>query len=542
MAAPIKLGTLKECLQFLQWLNKNTDMQDKVASELEKLLKGKYKTVSQSHIANALSTFLGNVSKFHTKLCKNANAVNNGKQDPTAVLNALLECIPKFLAVMYFLRYQVDDKFSAVGGGGWQNYRPGGGILRGGDLDKYLYAQPHQNNYGVIPGGFGRQELKPGYRQGSFMAGDLQNIVDKKDGANVQNYFFDVFATSVLGQHGTQDSNTANALALVRTFCGIVVNEQYNDKGGELLRRLNEHFKDNQNRICWNNLKEHCAKLQEQFRRIFADHRFSFTGFGRKHEELKKEEFADYTAQWLRGNLATVKDKLTKIDTTNKSPGKKSAAELTDYFTRNLFPYGFTFYHNDYSKRGAPYEDLKKDWDAVIDDFKRPSGGLDQLKTILEGQQCPPKKQEDEEPENKAEGAQNQGKKADGTPKQNNGQSEEKSPASTVVKATVPPPSPGDPGVQGPAGSPGPGGPGQGSPGNASPGPQPVDPPAPTLTQPPTVTGSRSESTGGQRTAPHGGKPTSHGVDETSSSGATAPDGTASGGGGSRYAYYIELC
>ncbi|GBE61018.1 Extracellular matrix-binding ebh [Babesia ovata] len=561
VADKIQLNTLKECLMFLLALHKDSGKQHRVASELYGRLSGKYNTVNQQHIESALTNFLGSVSKFHTKLCKNANAVNNGKQDPTAVLNALLECIPKFLAVTYFLRYNVDDKFSALGGGKWAGLQVGMSTILGGQLTTYLLAKPGSTHYGVIPGGFGRHELRRAYRYGRDMATDLTAICEKYDGQ----YFRDVFSTSVLRENsGTQGSNTANGLALVRTFCLIVGGEK--DGGGTLITKLNEHFKDKQHRICWNNLKEHCEKLKSEFSKIFNDHRFSFTGFGGEPQHLEKEEFAKETAEWLRGNLDKVKDKLTKIKT------DKAMTNTADYFNKYLFPYGFTFDKYNFEGQKRPYDVLSGDWANVINELRQKSEGLDRLKTILEGEVCP--EDEDSEDEKKAEGAQNQGNGQTGRnlppspggnsavpvlPSGNDGATGPAGPPSpvltvsatdqdtSVVKSATAP-SPGAPGGSGPSGppeypqspgssskgavqvrqtailppvvqppisppsvpaSPSPpghtGSPGQGSSSDGSPSAKPAAPPGPTLTQPSGVSVPGAGLTAGQGAGSQGG-------------------------------------
>ncbi|GBE61947.1 ribosome binding protein [Babesia ovata] len=407
----VKLDTLKDCLQFLMWLHQSDDKQGEVARELHDRLSGRYLNPNQQHIKSALSEFLIAVSKFHNKLCNKANQ-KHISSNPNDALNAILECIPKFLAVMYFLRYQVDEGFKALGGGGWAD-KPVGSAIFGGELQAYFTAPSSSKTYGVVPGGFGRLELKSYYRRGSFMTGYLATICEKHADRNIQNYFLDVFATSVLRENsGTQDSNTANALALVRTFCEIVEKETQAG-GGELKQKLDD------------SLNGDTVKKMEV-------------------KNLKKEEFAKYTAQWLRENLATVKTNLGNIDTTNKALGKKSAAELTDYFTNNLFPYGFTFDKYNFARHKNPYDVLQESWANVINEFNKANNGLAKLKEILEGQKCPGDEGK------KLEGAQNQGPQngpADPA-SQNNGRSEAKHPPSPVAKS-------GDPGVQGSQGFPG---------------------------------------------------------------------------------------
>ncbi|GBE59087.1 Ribosome-binding protein 1, putative [Babesia ovata] len=570
-ANKIKLNTLKDCLEFLFWLHnkKQSSIKTKVATQLSNRLSGRYLNPNQQQIQQALSEFLRNVSKFHKNLCNRLTHGSYKAKNEQQIIDALLECIPKFLAAMYFLRYHVDKNFKALGGGEWKDYMVGStSRYLARNIDKYLISQSG-SEYGVIPGGFIYNELKAsyrgGYRPASQMAGYLTAICEKHSNKpNIQNYFLDVFSTSVLGQHGTDLPNTANALALVRTFCEIVVNKQYNDKGGKLISKLNEDFKDKQNRICWTNLKAHCAELQEQCRKIFADHRFSFTGFGRKVEDLKKEEFSKETAKWLRDNLAT-------------TISKKISSHMALHFT-NITS----------ETRRLSKNVLQENWANVIENLRQSSEGLEKLKTILDGQKCP--EEDDKKSEGaqnqgkKAEGTPNQGKKADGTPNQNNGRSGDTSSGSASGKSVAPPPPSGDQGGQGPKGptgdqgkqgSTGPGGPVSTQPTGSpvrnavqvqQPPPQPPPGPLPPSSPPGTAAapgsagnpgakgqGSTSGHPPGQLSVtssvtvhpqppgvsgkdagpPGGGQDGSQGSDHSSSSGPTPSAGTAPGVGGS---------
>ncbi|GBE61948.1 Ribosome-binding protein 1 [Babesia ovata] len=401
MTAKIKLNTLKQCLEFLEWLNnkKQSSMKTKVVTQLSNRLSGKYKNVDQPQIANALSAFLGHVSYFYGRLCYKAEAGSYKGGNEQQITDALLECIPKFLAVMYFLRYNVDANFAALGGGKWKGDRPGEGRILGRDLQAYL-TDRSGSRYGVIPGGFGSHgELKrgrgsSGYRQGSDMATDLTAICEKHDAQ----YFRDVFVTSVLGEHGTDIPNIANALRLAQDFCGI-----FGDETKE--REFRDYVQSKGNCIEWEELVRHCKSLQSQFSKLYTGQRFSFTGYGRKYEELNKERFAKKTANWLRSNLEKVRKNLEHIKPfVSEHEGhahefarlhkhhtmlQEYYAELGPHFTKNLFPYGFTFYgEKEHIKTNAPFEDFRADWDSVIYELKRDGSGLAELKRILDGKGC----------------------------------------------------------------------------------------------------------------------------------------------------------
>ncbi|CDR94855.1 Ribosome-binding protein [Babesia bigemina] len=413
-----EFSTLKQCLEFLYWLHTDKQgkgMQYRVTRRLKKLLEKKYISFDPNDVEVALSTFLRRVSTFHEKLCKKAGQGDYNPGKATDALYALLRCIPKFLAVIYFLRYQVDDKFGAIGGGGWKDYWLGygalGGVLatRGGELDKYLYAAATETRYGVIPGGFdiGGQEVnfRSGYRQGSAMAGDLQNICEKQNGQ----YFRDVFVTSVLSnKSGVDVSNVANALRLVRDFCGIFGPETNENE-------FKSHVQSRGNCIEWDKLKSHCFTLKESLGKLFTGGAFSFTGYGRQYKYLDKN-IDKRMASWFRANLNEVRKQLAKIESfTSKNYNHRKRnvppeyyTELGAHLTKYLFPYGFTFDANSFKTGTAPYESLKKVWDSVIGDLKNIGGGLDEFKKILDGTACTNRKKDKEykpktEPESNAE-------------------------------------------------------------------------------------------------------------------------------------------
>ncbi|GBE60806.1 ribosome binding protein, putative [Babesia ovata] len=494
----IQLSTLKECLQFLMWLNGNSDMQDQVSQNLHYRIR-KYFTIDKLTLPNvkaALSDFLEKSSAFYMRLCYKPQPWEYKRERPDQICNALLECMPKFLAVMYFLWYNVDPTFSQLDGGGWKQNWPGAltgawwwNRHWGGDLDKYLYAESGDTKHGVIPGGFtsGDQvkysSLGSGYYQGYAMADDIDKIVSK---GQHHDFFRDVFVTSVLStDHGTATPNTANALRLVRVLCQIVEDEKQGD-GGELKSALERGLRmiTTKNSICWEDLKRHCDHLTKQFKtKLFAQRHFDHTGQGMDTKYLDTKEFASKTADWLRGNLTFVRRNLSeiKIDSSLNN-------HLGEYFTTNLFPFGFTLYNGTrFQMTPNDVQNLRKDWRDVIEEFRRGSDNdLDKLRDILSGT-YQGKCEKQEPPTPKAEGAQNQGKKVEG------GQNQKTSPpppspsqppplspdqgstrfprppASQDVKSSAATPSPGDQGGTGPVGPKGDkGNPGQQGPSGAT--------------------------------------------------------------------------
>ncbi|GBE59405.1 Ribosome-binding protein 1 [Babesia ovata] len=215
----------------------------------------------------------------------------------------------------------------------------------------------------------------------------------KKKDDTAKNVFRDVFATSVLTTtSGTQISNTANALALVNLFCEIVVEADKNVNR----EKFKTHVQSENGCIHWDFLKNHCSSLISQLGKLFNEKAFSFTGYGRKREDLNKEKFAEKTANWLRENLEKVRGNLEKIqqfESEHDGHANEFArlpkhhtmlqeyyAALGPYFTKNLFPYGFTFYgEKEYLRENAPYELLRAE----------DNGNLVELKKILDGKGCP---------------------------------------------------------------------------------------------------------------------------------------------------------
>ncbi|GBE60926.1 ribosome binding protein, putative [Babesia ovata] len=382
----VPLGSLKECLQFLEWLKRYEAMQDKVARELHGRIKQYFQESKDifnlENVKLGLTAFLGHVSAFYTR------------KNPNDIVDALLECLSKFLAAIYFLEYCVYHSYERLGGGGWKQNWPAWNDSRwGGHLGKYLYADSGDETHGVIPGGFTYGDvsyytLGRSYYQGSYMVFDLQKILSKQN----YNFFRSVFVTSVIGDAANRKENAANALSLIRTFCDIV-GEADPATGGSLIRALDaglkEHVKSDQT-ICWKELREHCAQLRIKFDRFSKrDERFDFTGQATGTKKLKKEELAKATADWIRTYLNIVRRNLVNINT-----DASATKHLGDYFTKHFFPYGFTFNGEArFRIRGNKLNGLKQDWREVIEEFRRDGDGdLERLKEILNGKNktlCP---------------------------------------------------------------------------------------------------------------------------------------------------------
>ncbi|CDR97344.1 hypothetical protein BBBOND_0312470 [Babesia bigemina] len=409
----VKLDTLRDCLQFLEWLNhtKRSGARTQLAGRLARLLEKKYNDVNRNQIESALSHFLNEVSNFYKKLCNRADHGTQKPQTAIRTLNALLECVNKLLAAFYFLRYRVDGGFKAMGGGDWKDESVGMIALYAkrnlqvdqirkyaNVIDRY-FIDTDSGEYGVIPGGFGANELKDsymlphgeGYASGSEMAKDLGNLLDKN--RHVNNLFLDVYSTTVVGNHGTDTPNIANALRLVRDFCrifGKVTDPQ----------DFKNHLYSKDRCIELPQLQAHCQKLIVPLEKIFREKRFSFTGYARDLKGLSENHIAKKMASWFKANLFEVKEKLKRIKTLSSIKNFKNASfqrgavlpknakELADYFTHNFFPYGFTFHGHDFNKWTNAYQILTQDWNGVISDLNREGDGLDKLVDILNGAKC----------------------------------------------------------------------------------------------------------------------------------------------------------
>ncbi|CDR71872.1 hypothetical protein, conserved, partial [Babesia bigemina] len=349
----LKIETLKQCFEFLKLLSSDGTMQDYVARELATRLKEYYIQPDQSK--TELSRFIVQVNHFYTQLVQpyvNDGALGRAYRkykgtDPPAIVDALLDCLPKFLAAIYHLYYRVNHGFGTLGGGSWATSILGWGGGYGDDLDKYLHAKKTSDYYGgIIPGGFNPMEVRydsSAYPQGSNMAYDLGSILSK----NGHNFFRDIFSTTVVSDSGKDKVNIANALHLVDVFCHIVAEEAKKNDGGELIETLNEDLrkttKHSNTPIYWQYLKEHCAGLQSQLDKLFADGAFSQTGQSPKVSMLKTKEFAERTAQWLRENLKNVKNHLQNCVISIGDIDGRNTRKLGEHFTKNVFAYGFIF-------------------------------------------------------------------------------------------------------------------------------------------------------------------------------------------------------
>ncbi|CDR94859.1 Chitin_bind_4 domain containing protein [Babesia bigemina] len=397
----IRLRTLKDCLQFFEWLKRDEGMKSSVASELASRYGNYYNHVSLTGtLPVPFSEFLTNVSKFYHKLAKSPTAGKYTGKSSQEITSALFECMPKFLAALYYLLYNVDYKYAAVGGSYWEDLYPGWDAERrgwwgnypesGGALQQYLRLSI-SFQLELIPGGFSYGELTYGYDfsakfaypRGKNMVGDLERILNK----TTHNYFRDVFATSVLVDAGANKVNTANSLALVNLFCEIVAAAEKRNQGGEELKQtLNDHFKPKC--INWTELSSHCSMIKMECKKIFRNDGFSYTGQSPVLEALNTREFGKRTAKWLAENLENVRQNVIKINKSFPVDDTTKKPKLAEFVTNHVFPYGFIFGDTSYGTLGKAYKTLTHHWRTVLEMLGKDDDGLDKLRKLLEGEGC----------------------------------------------------------------------------------------------------------------------------------------------------------
>ncbi|CDR94833.1 hypothetical protein BBBOND_0111310 [Babesia bigemina] len=392
----IELRTLRDCLQFLEWFKGDTDMQGKVAEELAKRCDTSYNHISYTgRLPDYFIEFLKNVSSFYHKLVNIPTAGNYGHKNGKQTLDALLECLPKFLAALYYIWYNVDYKLDAVGGGkwrdlyvGWENTWWGWGNDYGGGLQTYLRLAGSLQ-LELIPGGFGPDEVTYGYHDrtgkaytyGSNMVNDLKNILNKQ----THNEFRDISVTSVYSDAGIHMVNTANVLAMVKLFCETV----RTDRDGTKLKGAVEEGIRTQNKcVDWPQLSEHCKDLEQQLKKFFNDKAFSHTGQVPKGNSLNTEKFMGETATWFRKHLPAIHSNVKKISIHYPADASIRLSKLQPFVTENLFPYGFIFGENSYGTMGNAWNTLPPKWKRVIGVLKSNNDGLAKLKKILDGAGC----------------------------------------------------------------------------------------------------------------------------------------------------------
>ncbi|CDR71886.1 hypothetical protein, conserved, partial [Babesia bigemina] len=361
----VTLDTLKECFEFLEWLNGGQGQKNNVVNAFMTKLRPYYGSNSQfkKQLQNRYVNFVKNVASLHKKLSSQQvsrrGTYKVTPRDANQILDALLECTPKFLAALSFIQYHVDATFRDVGGGDWALQSP-----KSRDFQEFLTTG---NN--IIRGGFDAMEL--GNVKGGTLVEDLKTILNKYGarGNPVHDHFRNVILTT-LGK-SLDAVNTGNAVFLLPVFCELVIGDPDGNKYKSSVEKA-----IGTNTICWTDLKDHCQLLKEHIDQLTAAG-FSATGIAFKPKEPVK--FVTKAAEWCKANLSKAAGELGKMI----PPSIRSTAELQSYAKDKLYPNGFIF---DGSKPRvwAKSSNLNK-WDPIFQKFVQLDETLRTLKEILEG-------------------------------------------------------------------------------------------------------------------------------------------------------------
>ncbi|CDR97512.1 hypothetical protein BBBOND_0400080 [Babesia bigemina] len=377
-------SSLKDCFVFFSWLHEGDGKVylEPVISYLHQRVSKYYNWIDSISIKVELSNFLGHVTRFYGKLVftvtKDAASIPGDKKMKSAehIVNALLECLPKFLAAMYYLWYNVDVTFRGVGGGGWaENW-----LGYGGGLDTYLTKPYRSASGGIIPGGFELRELRYGwvyanYTQGKKMTTDLRWILDKKV---EQNYFRDVLALSTIIDSGTESVNTANALAVVNLFCEIVAEEAKKKESGNLRKKLDEMVKPKC--LNWTELQLVCSAIKTSYANMFTHGPFDITGEATKASYLKSEDFAVHFARWYKEKFERILQHVGKMHSfVTESASFNNRSLVTTVF----YPNGIVYKGNNVVQANGFLEHWE--WTNALESFVDDNRGLRKLKELLDG-------------------------------------------------------------------------------------------------------------------------------------------------------------
>ncbi|CDR98125.1 hypothetical protein BBBOND_0406090 [Babesia bigemina] len=373
--------SLKDCLVFFCWLHEGDGKVylEPVISYLHQRVSKYYNWIDRTSIQAELSNFLWHVNRVYGKLVftttKDAASI---PRDPNVddTVDALLECLPKFFAAMYYLWYNVDVIFKGVGGGGWAEDWPG----YGGGLETYLTKAYRSASGSILPGGFELRELRYGrlyanYTQGKKMTTDLRWFLDKKV---EQNYLRDVFILSTCTVFGAESVNTANAICLVGVFCDIVKS----GKQDALKEALEKNIKPKC--IAWDELKHVCGEIKVTYNNMFTTGPFDHSGVATTASYLRSEVFAEKFAAWFRTNFTNI---IKHVETMRNQVIDTGAFNYRSFANGVLFPNGVVFKGNDVVQAKGFLDTWE--WTNALETFVDDNSGLPKLKELLDGVPCP---------------------------------------------------------------------------------------------------------------------------------------------------------
>ncbi|GBE62023.1 ribosome binding protein [Babesia ovata] len=463
-----QFSTLKECFQFLEWLNGSDDnMLEKLASELE----NRIDTYFNNHqfgieLRSSLINFLDDVSSLHDQISTIAKPgdYQTYAEDITEYFH---ECLSKVHAALSDLLDIVYFSHDDGGDGIMGNMEE----LQVCELKRYLTSSNSDNFNGIIPGGFRPDDLQ-------VFTG--QSLAENLNAALQRTTITPDLFTSVLFNNLVKDDwhnlDAGNVLLLLWAFCGYV---QSHEKDNTDLK-TNLQAQLNKKGMCfdWKKLVAHCSKLKGELDKLFGSDDesspkpFSTTGRAFTTSALKPEAFAGAFEKWFKnhwkqmiGALEDIQKRVTDLE-----------SDTSDFTPESLYPYGIVLNKGQKGSWKSGLKDLHGVLDVLGDSN---NGDLKTLKRILEGETCPAEpppvatkteatkpvatkteatkpvvtKAEAAKPTaTKSEGAQNQGKKSEGAPNQSKGQSDVSSPPPPVGKPPAPAAPSGDQGGQGPKG------------------------------------------------------------------------------------------
>ncbi|CDR97244.1 hypothetical protein BBBOND_0311470 [Babesia bigemina] len=361
------LNTLKDCLVFLEWLNSGKGPKKLVVTSFVQKLKHYFPGMPglKGPLQTEFFRFLENVSLIYKKLSSQQVTrwgTYTGK--PNDILDALLECTPKLLAALSFIQYHVDGAFSGVGGGDWASLSP-----MSGNFQTFLTSG---NN--IIEGGFDAGELSS--VQGGTLVEDLKKILNKDaaKGKTGYDHHRNVIMTTLEKQWNT--FNTGNTALLVYAFCQLVTKTR-EPEGGAFKKALE---KGHGNKICWQDLKNHCQHLHGHIE-ILTGAGFSFTGMWIGPKNVV--HFAEKAGRWFRENLQKAASEMKGMIPHSIH---SQMTVLQSFAEDKLYPHGFIFDGSNNSVRSKPRN--LDDWNPIFQKFNQLDAMLTRLKDILDGYEC----------------------------------------------------------------------------------------------------------------------------------------------------------
>ncbi|GBE62406.1 hypothetical protein, conserved [Babesia ovata] len=177
----VVLSTLKDCFQFLGWLNSNDDetVLEKVASELENRIDTCHKNPQfESEFRSSLIKFLDGISLVYHQISKEPSARTYDQKTAAQVAEAFHECLIKVHSALIYLLDIVSLSYDDACGGDRERFEE----LQDHELKEYLIFSNSDDFNGIITGGFGDGDLKN--LRASKLAENIQNALGNLERLN----------------------------------------------------------------------------------------------------------------------------------------------------------------------------------------------------------------------------------------------------------------------------------------------------------------------------------------------------------------------